>query len=92
MVEKSVIANGMTNLHMKKQSKHGTGGLQMQITIDKEKPTNGDVIKALFPDVHITDHFELATPIGNVIYVRLNKHQEMRVQQKWWDAPYKGGK
>ncbi len=51
--------------------------------------TNGDVIKALFPDAKITDHFELGTPIGNIIYIRLCKYQEMRVQQDWWNAPYR---
>ncbi len=50
--------------------------------------TNGDVIKALFPDAKITDHFELGTPIGNIIYIRLCKYQEMRVQQDWWNAPF----
>lgn len=55
-----------------------------------ENPTNGDMIRAIFPDAEITDHFEMGTPIGNIIYVRLCKYQDMRVQQNWWNAPYKG--
>lgn len=51
--------------------------------------TNGEVIKALFPSASETDHFILNSPIGNIIYIRLEKYQEMRVQQDWWNAPYK---
>lgn len=51
--------------------------------------TNGDVIKALFPNASETDHFILDSPIGDIIYIRLRKYQEMRVQQDWWNAPYK---
>ena len=51
--------------------------------------TNGDMIKALYPTAEITDHFELGTPIGNIIYIRLDRYQEMRVQQDWWNSPYK---
>ena len=53
-----------------------------------ENATNGDMIKALYPTAEITDHFELGTPIGNIIYIRLDKYQEMRVQQDWWNTPY----
>ena len=55
-----------------------------------DNATNGDMIKALFPSASETDHFILNSPIGNIIYIRLEEHQEMRVQQEWWDAPYKG--
>ena len=59
------------------------------VVLIKSGATNGDVIKAMFPNAKITDHFELGTPIGNIIYIRLCKYQEMRVQQEWWNAPYK---
>ena len=60
----------------------------MQIKIDKENPTNSDVIKAVFPDAYETDHFILNSPLGNIVYIRLGKYQEMRVQEGWWNAPY----
>ena len=53
--------------------------------------TNGDMIKALFPNACITDHFEGNAPIGDIIYIRLDKYQEMRVQEDWWNAPYERG-
>ena len=54
-----------------------------------EGATNGDMIKAMFPSASETDHFIVNSPIGNIIYIRLEKYQEMRVQQDWWNAPYK---
>lgn len=52
-----------------------------------EGATNGDMIRAIFPSASETDHFN--SPIGNIIYIRLEEYQEMRVQQDWWNAPYK---
>ena len=73
--------------------------LEMFDRIDKELPpvtptfskgtTNGDMIKAMFPSASETDHCILDSPIGKIIYIRLEEYQEMRVQQEWWNAPYK---
>lgn len=52
--------------------------------------TNEDVIRAMFPTAIRTDHFILNSPIGNIIYIRLDGHQEMRVQEDWLNTPYKG--
>lgn len=55
-----------------------------------DNPTNGDVIKAMFPNVHVTDEFRLMKPLGTILYLSISKFQEMRVQEDWWNAPYKG--
>ena len=61
-----------------------------QMVLVADNATNGDVIKAMFPDAEVTDHFISGT-IGKIIYVRLVEYQEMRVQEDWWNALYKGG-
>ena len=55
-----------------------------------DNPTNGDVIKAMFPNVHVTDEFRLMKPLGTILYLSISRFQEMRVQEDWWNAPYKG--
>lgn len=55
----------------------------MQIIIDKENPTNGDVIKAVFPDAEIEVYQKLV----------LVKHTERSIEwvcylPVWWNAPY----
>ena len=58
-----------------------------------EGATNGDMIKAMFPNASVSEKF----PIGNydeVYYVFIEFTDgvinEMRVMKSWWNAPYKG--
>lgn len=53
-----------------------------------EKPTNGDIIKVLFPNIEIYDSKEMGSvytgiPFGK--YVGAN----VDCMRDWWDAPYK---
>ena len=58
-----------------------------------DNATNGDVIKAMFPNFRQTDHFEL-TETCEIDYFRNgNEICEIRCSNEWWNAPYqKGGK
>ena len=62
-------------------------------TVIPDNATNGDIIKAIFPNARV----EAIFPIGNcdeVFYIPIEKvdgvTNEMRVMKSWWDAPYKG--
>lgn len=53
-----------------------------------ENPTNGDMIKALFPDIEIYDSEEMKSvytgiPFGKYIGANVD------CMRDWWDAPYK---
>ena len=68
-------------------------GLMLRINIPKrgQKVTNGDVIKALFPDIEIADipcldKVYTGIPFGKYIGVNIN------CMRDWWNSPYKGGK
>ena len=60
----------------------------MQITIEKENPTNGDVIKAMFPNVLRSNYIENDMLI---LYLQDENESEMVVPENWWNAPYEGG-
>ena len=59
----------------------------MQIKIDKENPTNGDVIKAVFPNFpeYITESISInfSEPVGS--------GNDIMLYRDWWNAPYEGG-
>ena len=51
--------------------------------------TNGDMLKALFPNIDIDDlpHFpliSLSIPFGR------DNGATMEIRKDWWDAPYEG--
>lgn len=56
----------------------------MQIIIDKENPTNGDVIKAVFPNAETEVYRKL-------VLVKHTEHNDVWVSYLpvWWNAPYK---
>lgn len=57
-----------------------------KLVILPEKPSNGDVIKALFPDTELhleSDYAFLIFQIGVYLEDR---------DGRWWNAPYKGGR
>lgn len=86
IIDKSELTALLRGEDLKIQPKGNIKGFCVEIA---GNATNGDMIKALFPSASVTDHFILGSPIGNIIYIRLEKHQEMRVQEDWWNAPYK---
>ena len=51
-----------------------------------DKPTNGDMIKAMFPEIESID-----APLLKVyVMVYTKDHKCMRFDADWWDAPYEG--
>lgn len=60
----------------------------MQIVIEKENPTNGDVIKAMFPNVLRSNYIENDMLI---LYLQDENESEMVVPENWWNVPYEGG-
>ena len=44
--------------------------------------TNGDVIKAMFPNIPLDE---------NNFLVRKSRHDNTEYWKDWWNAPYKGG-
>lgn len=61
---------------------------QIVLTIPKN-PTNGDMIKAMFPNFRQTYYFEL-TETCEIDYFRNGKEIcEIRCSNEWWNAPYK---
>ena len=70
-------------------NKYGTdGGIVEDAVIDgipiSDNVTNGDIIKAIFPngDLHDYDYYD-----GYVIY-KLN-YRDFKFDKDWWNAPYK---
>ena len=53
-----------------------------------DNPTNGDVIKAIFPDAKITEYLDLVQV--EIIVKGLNL-VEIECDINWWNAPYKRG-
>ena len=56
-----------------------------------ENPTNGDIIKALFPNIEIYDSEEMkkvytGIPFGKYIGANVD------CMRDWWNAPYKENK
>ena len=57
----------------------------MQIIIDKENPTNGDVIRTLFPNLYSYDG-------EDYVLLDLSGFCGGKIEKKWWDTPYEGGR
>ena len=59
-----------------------------------EGATNGDMIKAMFPNARVSSIFPSFND-DEVYYVPIEKvngvTNEMRVMKSWWNAPYKKG-
>ena len=53
-----------------------------------ENATNGDVIKAVFPNALISDYI---VNDMTIIYLQDENESEMVVPEDWWFAPYKEG-
>lgn len=51
-----------------------------------ENPTNGDMIKAMFPDAEYCYSFA-----GTNVFVSFGNRQENTFDLAWWNAPYKRG-
>lgn len=54
----------------------------------KDNPTNGDMIKTMFPNALRSDYIENDM---TVIYLQDENESEMVVPEDWWNAPYKEG-
>ena len=56
-----------------------------------EGATNGDIIKAMFPNIEVN---EIETNTGGYIDVKyldtIRECDSMAFLRKWWNAPYKG--
>lgn len=52
--------------------------------------TNGDVIKAKFPDAIKSNYIESSLDMKDYVTIYLGDY-EMRVSYDWWNAPYKSG-
>lgn len=52
-------------------------------TVLPDNPTNGDMIKAMFPEVEVTYN-------GFLVEVELEAFG-FTVKEDWWNSPYKGG-
>lgn len=50
--------------------------------------TNGDVIKAMFPDAIKSNYVESDLVMQDYVTIYLGDY-EMRVSYDWWNAPYK---
>ena len=55
-----------------------------------ENPTNGDMIKALFPEAIKSNYIESFMDFEDYIEIYIGKYL-MRVSYDWWIAPYKKG-
>lgn len=54
-------------------------------TLFPDNATNGDVIKALFPNIE-----PIEAPLTKIyVYVYTKDHKCMRFDSDWWNAPYK---
>ena len=64
----------------------------MQIVIDiPDNATNGDVIKAMFPNTEVDDYDYGKDPVIDVYGIDDTEYITLR--KDWWNAPYqKGGK
>lgn len=56
-----------------------------------EGMTNGEVIKALFPDSYFLNDFPFEVSSMEKIYIDNNKDNKTHImaQEDWWNAPYK---
>lgn len=54
-----------------------------------EGMTNGDVVKAVFPNAKVSMPKEPILPISNVI-VDYDENHHNFYRWDWWDSPYKG--
>ena len=52
----------------------------MEIKIDKENPTNGDMMKAMFPN----NSCQVYTDYKEIVAM------DFYMLKKWWNAPYEG--
>lgn len=52
-----------------------------------DNPTNGDMVKAIFPDAKITEYLDLVQV--EIIAKGLNL-VDSECDVNWWNAPYKG--
>ena len=50
--------------------------------------TNGDMIKAMFPNIQLADHFDYGNAVIDYYEIK-NTYTEFRVASDWWNAPYK---
>lgn len=51
-----------------------------------ENPTNGDIIKAMFPNLELRQSYDLSG-----LFNILENFQNVTFYEHWWNAPYKGG-
>ena len=63
---------------------------EMQAVISiPNNPTNGDVIKALFPYISIEDNCQLYYSVDIENLSKDKKLNTVGFKKDWWDAPYK---
>jgi len=51
-----------------------------------DNATNGDVIKAVFPNIEFTEFYR--DYLGSDKHARFGSRREMDVDINWWNAPY----
>ncbi|QHJ73806.1 hypothetical protein [Butyrivibrio virus Ceridwen] len=54
-----------------------------------DNATNGDMIKAMFPDAMKSNYIESGLDMKDYVTIYVGDY-EMRVAYDWWSAPYKG--
>lgn len=67
----------------------------MKLVIDiPNNPTNGDIIKTMFPNAIVKPHMFGSCTCGVDVRVFTGEHTcfELWFPTHWWDAPYKIGR
>lgn len=70
---------------------NGKDNLDRFLKLKKKKTTNGNIFKALFPDMQISDVQGYPEVSGAIEYKELTG-MTMKAMREWWNAPYEGGK
>ena len=52
----------------------------------RNRPTNGEILQALFPDIKIITQY--MNPFGDEFMVFTLNNEDQQVNLEWWNAPY----
>lgn len=53
----------------------------------RNRPTNGEILQALFPDVKIITQY--TNPFGETFIAFTLNNEDQQVNLNWWNEPYK---
>ena len=68
------------------------GRLRNNSIIIPENATNGDIIKAMFPHIEISDNCKEYYSVNIEDLEKDKAFNTIGFKKGWWNAPYKGGK